>query len=144
MTGSKSWRRGILACARNAVEATGATWNREGPFEVVVLLYLKKGKQFGKDDVDNRLKDILDGLQGAFNPKAMGKRRTTDSVIRNDSSVCRVVVEKQQRPKKYASNSNPPGGRLLIRPYTKCRWPLQVTKAAKGLRRARKGRPAAR
>jgi Holliday junction resolvase RusA-like endonuclease len=113
----KAWRREILACTRKAVAATGAKWNREGAFEVVVLLYLKKAKQFGKHDVDNRLKDILDGLQGAFHPKSMGKERTTASVIRNDNSVWRVVVEKQQRPKMYANKTDPPGGRLLVRPY---------------------------
>ena len=131
----KEWRRQILNRARKAAIGTGRKWTSTGPFEVVVLLYLTPGKQYDKHDVDNRLKDVLDGLQGAFNLKAEGKKRAKGRVIRNDASVCRVIVEKQPRPKKYRNSNDPPGGRLLIRPYRKHRWPLQMTKAGKNLRR---------
>jgi len=48
-------------------------------------------------------KGILDGLQGAFYEKALGKKRDKRRSIRNDRSVCRAVVEKQHLPKQYAN-----------------------------------------
>jgi hypothetical protein len=69
LTDAKKWRRAILDNAREAADRLPAGWDVDGPFEIVVLLYLTKGKQFQKNDVDNRLKDVLDGLQGAFSAK---------------------------------------------------------------------------
>lgn len=129
-TDRKEWRKEILSCARKVLRAPNR-WSPAGPFEVIALLYLTEGKQYDRHDVDNRLKDILDGLQGAFNDKVDGKRRHPDRLIANDSSVCRVVVEKQYLPKKYKNRErypDPPGGRLIVRPYTKQRWPFQVTR----------------
>ena len=130
----KEWRKAILRCARGAADALPGGWDADAQFEVVALLYLTKGKQLDKHDVDNRLKDILDGLQGAFAAKKDGKTRAEDRVIKNDRNVWRVVIEKQKLPKVYSNRDNPPGGRLLIRPYEIHRWPLQATKAAKSLR----------
>ena len=89
-------------------------------FEVVVLVYLMKGKRHDIHDVDNRLKDILDALQGRF-----GGSKTIHSknrLIQNDRQVCRVIIEKQQIPKSLGDNA---GGRLLVRPYQRRRWPLE-------------------
>jgi Holliday junction resolvase RusA-like endonuclease len=133
-TDRKKWRRAILECARKQADRCTGGWERDGPFEVVVLLYAKKGKQHDRYDVDNRLKDVLDALQGAYSAKVKGKYRVKTRVIRNDSSVCRVVVEKHVLPKTFKNRRIVPGGRLLIRPYTKHAWPLQATKAAKGIR----------
>jgi Holliday junction resolvase RusA-like endonuclease len=122
-TDRKKWRRGILERAREALDGRGRVWADTGPFEVIVLLYLSPGKQFEKHDVDNRLKDVLDALQGAFFAKKHGKARHRQRLIRNDSSVCRVVVEKQSVPKKYKNRpAVAPGGRLIVRPYVKGRW----------------------
>jgi hypothetical protein len=81
---------------------------------------LKKGKRHTIHDVDNRLKDILDALQGRFGgPKSVrGKFR----LVHNDRQVSRVVMEKQVIPKSLGDGA---GGRLLIRPYEPRRWPLQ-------------------
>ncbi|MCA1584781.1 MAG: RusA family crossover junction endodeoxyribonuclease [Acidobacteria bacterium] len=129
-TNRKVWRRKILSCARMATRARAGKWTNTGPFEVIVLLYLNEGKQHDKHDVDNRLKDVLDGLQGAFYEKAKGKKRAKGRIIKNDSSVCRVIVEKQQVPKKYKNRlEDAPGGRLLVRPYSPRRWRIQITKA---------------
>jgi Holliday junction resolvase RusA-like endonuclease len=123
----KAWRREILTCARRAIHERFRTWSNVGPFEVVVLLYLTKGKQYDKQDVDNRLKDVLDGLQGAYSTKAEGKKRAKRRVIKNDASVCRVVVEKQHVPMKYRNRpGETPGGRLIVRGYLKRRWPIRV------------------
>jgi len=63
--------------------------------EVVILLYLKAGKRHDIHDVDNRLKDILDALQGRFRGPSGKKRR----LIANDNKICRAVIEKRPTPK---------------------------------------------
>jgi len=126
-TNRKEWRQEILTRAREALNGRVKQWPIDGPFDVVLLLYFTAGKQHGKHDVDNRLKDVLDGLQGAFYEKARGKHRSPDRLIKNDSSVCRVIVEKQELPKKYKNRlDTAPGGRLLVRAYKKRRWPLEL------------------
>jgi hypothetical protein len=120
------WRQEILSCARKAARARGRKWVNRGPFEVVVLLYLTEGKQYDKHDVDNRLKDVLDGLQGAFYNKERGKHRAQGRIIKNDSSVCRVIVEKQYLPKKHKNRESPSGGRLIVRAYKEGRWPFRI------------------
>src|SRR5574338_1476903 len=86
-TDRKKWRQEILACARAAVNARLKPWPVDGPFDVVLLLYFTKGKQHDKHDVDNRLKDVLDALQGAFFDKGKGKHRAADRIIKNDRRV---------------------------------------------------------
>lgn len=117
------WRKRILAAVLSARERTGIRYGPDDHLEVVVLLYLKKGKRYAIHDVDNRLKDILDALQGRLGgPKSV---RTKTRLIRNDNQVCRVLIEKQPIPKLFGDNA---GGRLLIRPYKPRRWPLQTSK----------------
>lgn len=118
-----AWRRRILASVLRASEARRVQYNPTEQLEVVVLLYLKKGKRERIHDVDNRLKDILDALQGRFGgPKS---RPRAARLIENDNQVYRVVMEKQPTPKMYRDDA---GGRLLIRPYRARRWPLQAGK----------------
>ena len=114
------WRRKILDLVLKAQRKAGVSYGPDDRFEVVVLLYLKKGKRHDIHDVDNRLKDILDALQGRFGgPKSFhGKRR----LINNDRQVSRVVMEKQVIPKLLGDDA---GGRILIRRYEPRRWPLQ-------------------
>ena len=127
------WRRNILVTVREACQEAGVRYAPDEFFEVVVLLYLKKGKRHIIHDVDNRLKDILDALQGRFGgPKSV---RTKRRLIKNDNQVCRVVMEKQPIPKMYGDDA---GGRLLIRPYRAHRWPLQSSKGHRLLKRGRK------
>lgn len=117
------WRKKILASVLSAREKAGIRYGPDDLLEVVVLLYLKKGKRHAIHDVDNRLKDILDALQGRFGgPKSV---RTETRLIENDNQVCRVVMEKQPIPKIFGDDA---GGRLLIRPYKARRWPLQTSK----------------
>jgi Holliday junction resolvase RusA-like endonuclease len=123
-----AWRRAILETIRDAGDAAAVTFDPEQSFEVVVLLYMTKGKRHDIHDVDNRLKDILDALQGRFKGS-----RSARPLIANDRKVCRVLIEKQENPKLLGDSS---GGRLLIRPYRRHRWPLQPTKGH-GLHKAR-------
>ena len=117
------WRRRILSNVLHAARKAGIKYNGEAKFEVVVLLYLKKGKRHDIHDVDNRLKDILDGLQGRF-----GGSKTIHSksrLIENDRQVCRVVIEKQPIPKSLGNDA---GGKLCVRLYQRRKWPLQRSK----------------
>jgi len=114
------WRRRILANIIRAAKKAGVKYDDNHTFEVVVLLYLKKGKRYDIHDVDNRLKDILDALQGRF-----GGVQSKHRLIENDRQVCRVIIEKQTIPKSLSDNA---GGRLLVRPYERRRWPLQRSK----------------
>ena len=114
------WRQKILASALEAAERRGVQLDPEESYEVVVLLYMKKGKRHDIHDVDNRLKDIRDALQGRLGPSKASRR-----LLENDRSVCRVVMEKQPIPKLLGSDA---GGRLMVRPYRRHRWPLQATK----------------
>jgi len=60
------WRRKILKLVLKARKQPWTDYDPEDRFEVVILLYLKKGKRHIIHDVDNRLKDILDALQERF------------------------------------------------------------------------------
>src|SRR6266436_2192598 len=62
----QQWRRDILDNVLSAALSAGVQYDRDDHLEVVILLYLKKGKRLLIHDVDNRLKDILDALQGKF------------------------------------------------------------------------------
>lgn len=117
------WRRKILQSALDGQTEHSVRYDSGARFEVVVLLYLKKGKRHDIHDVDNRLKDILDALQGRFGgPKSLRRKYR---LFENDRQVSRVVIEKQPIPKSLSDDA---GGRLLIRPYEPRRWPLQRTK----------------
>jgi Holliday junction resolvase RusA-like endonuclease len=114
------WRKNILTNVLNAANKRGVRYDTDDRLEVVVLLYLSEGKRLDIHDVDNRLKDILDALQGRF-----GSVRTKRRLIKNDNQIWRVVIEKQAIPKMFGDNA---GGYLMIRPYKARRWPLQVIK----------------
>jgi len=123
-TDRRQWRRDILDIVLSAALSAGVQYDRDNHLEVVILLYLKKGKRLLIHDVDNRLKDILDALQG----KLRGlKTFAKTPLIGNDNQIYRVLIEKQQPPKRYPFA----GGRLLIRPYQRHHWPLQPTKGNK-------------
>ena len=131
----RKWRRDILENVHRSACAAGVEYGGDDCLEVVVLLYLKRGKQQAIHDVDNRLKDVLDSLQGRF-----GSERTIGEeyrLIANDNQICRVLIEKQPIPKRFRSDATNAGGRLLIRPYKKCGWPLQVTKGNRLLKRSK-------
>jgi Holliday junction resolvase RusA-like endonuclease len=117
------WRRQILSSVLRGQRESGISYDPGARFEVVVLLYLKKGKRHDIHDVDNRLKDILDALQARFGGPKSARRKYR--LFDNDRQVSRVVVEKQPIPKSLSGDA---GGRLLIRRYEPRRWPLQRTK----------------
>jgi len=88
-----TWRREILASVLAAADGAGVSFDPKQSYEVVVLLYMTKGKRHDIHDVDNRLKDILDALQGRF-----GRSKSSRRLIENDRKVCRVVMGKAGDP----------------------------------------------
>ena len=123
------WRERILTRALEVATDTAVSYADGDKLEVVLLLYLREGKRLTIHDVDNRLKDVLDALQGRCKQTRRARRLLSD-----DRQVRRVVVEKQKIPKSVPETV---GGRLLIRPYVPHRWPLQQTKGLPRLRKRR-------
>ena len=88
--------------------------------------------QTGVSSLDPRSPELL-----YYSSTSCHKReRTKTRLIENDNQICRVVMEKQPIPKKFGDDA---GGRLLIRPYTARRWPLQSIKGSRLLKRRRTG-----
>jgi hypothetical protein len=91
------WRRAIQRAATAASRARGVAYRREDRLELHVRLYLRAGATEAHD-VDNRLKDVMDALQGRVGgPK---RRRPRHPLIPSDAQVWRVVVEKGLPPKQ--------------------------------------------
>ena len=67
----------------------------EDKLELIITLYLNH-TELRFHDVDNRLKDIMDALQGrAGGPKS---ERALDPIIPNDHQVFKVTIEKRIPP----------------------------------------------
>jgi len=76
----------------------GVRYTSKDKLEIYLRLYFRE-PDVSKIDVDNRLKDVMDALQGQIGG-AGKKRRNTKRVIRNDSQIYRVTVEKGLPPKQ--------------------------------------------
>jgi Holliday junction resolvase RusA-like endonuclease len=113
----QAWRQKILDNVRRAAAKRGVEFDSDQLLEVDVILYLKRGKRHDIHDVDNRLKDILDALQGRFRG-AYGKKHR---LIANDNRICRAVVEKRPTPKVLNSKKTDTGGTIRIRPFKRAR-----------------------
>lgn len=87
------WRRQIHAAA--LAKRAKVEYEPTDKLEVEVGLYFKAGAPTWHD-VDNRLKDVLDALQG----RAGGSKAVHDlePIIPNERQIYRVVVEKREPP----------------------------------------------
>ena len=97
------WRRNILRNVREAQAERAVSYDPESRFEVIVLLHLRKGKRHDIHDVDNRLKDILEALQGRFGGSKSARSKTR--LFDNDRQVSRVIIEKQPIPKNLGDDA---------------------------------------
>jgi Holliday junction resolvase RusA-like endonuclease len=104
-----TWRRKIHRIASLEAERAGVSYRSKDKLELKVRLYLKDGPLFFHD-LDNRLKDIMDALQG----RAGGSKkvRTLSAIIPNDRQVFRIVIEKSLPPKQSKGF-----GHLLVTKY---------------------------
>ncbi len=103
------WRKLIHSEAIEVAQVCGVCYQPEDKLELAVTLYLdESGLHF--HDVDNRLKDIMDALQGRVGgPKS---KRKLPPIIPNDHQVFRASIEKMLPPKQSHGM-----GHLKIRKY---------------------------
>jgi hypothetical protein len=89
------WRKKLHHVILQRQRKSPVRYKETDKLEVEVRLFIK-GTALTMHDIDNRLKDILDALQGrAGGPK---KRRTLEPIIPNDRQIYRVIMEKGQPP----------------------------------------------
>lgn len=90
-----AWRHDLHEAIREVAARTFVVYSASDRLELKVVLYLGKNALF-VHDVDNRLKDIMDALQG----RAGGRKRTgpLKPIIPNDRQIFRVTIEKQPPP----------------------------------------------
>ncbi len=89
------WRRDIHGALQDATTAQGVSYTTKDKLELIITLYLTKN-EIGWHDVDNRLKDIMDALQG----RAGGSKTDhhLQAVIPNDHQIHKVTIEKRLPP----------------------------------------------
>lgn len=109
----QKWRKQILRNVRLVKDENGIEYEPDQLFAVEVILYMDRGKRHDIHDVDNRLKDILDALQGRFRGSVGKKVR----LIKNDNKICKATIEKRPTPKVFKNKKENAGGRIVIRPY---------------------------
>jgi hypothetical protein len=89
------WRRLILKAVRREQNRKGIKYSDSERLELRVRFYLQH-PALSMHDLDNRLKDIMDALQGRIGgPKA---RKPRNPIIPNDSQVWRILAEKGAPP----------------------------------------------
>lgn len=96
VTPRNAWRRRIVAAIEQA-RTERRVYQIEGQVELLIRLYVRETKK-AVHDVDNRLKDIMDALQGRLGGSKARRRKWR--LIDNDSQVCRVEIVKMPPPKQ--------------------------------------------
>ena len=91
------WRKQIHTIVKREAERRHVTYKENDRLQIDVRLYMNEYEVL-VHDVDNRLKDILDALQGAVGgPKSF---RKSNAIIPNDNQIFRVTLEKILPPKQ--------------------------------------------
>ena len=89
------WRRAIHAELIKSAAARHIKYTATDRLELIITLYLSDDR-IGWHDVDNRLKDIMDALQGrAGGPKTEHRLQV---LVPNDHQIHKVMIEKQVAP----------------------------------------------
>jgi len=120
-----AWRDSIHAELVKASESRGVVYQPKDKLELIITLYLDEAG-LKIHDVDNRLKDIMDALQGRTGgPKST---RHLKPIIFNDHQVFRATIEKVLAPGQSHGM-----GHLVIRKYDRPANPsLQPTRNPRG------------
>jgi Holliday junction resolvase RusA-like endonuclease len=90
------WRKAIHEAVLKKLRGTSISYQKDDRLEIAVRLYLKS-PAVAIHDVDNRLKDILDALQGHVGGNKK-KLRSLKPIIKNDCQIWRVVIQKAAPP----------------------------------------------
>ena len=83
MTDTAAWRRAINAAVAKTRAESGVRYEPTDKVEVHIT-FLLTGRKLSILDVDNRLKDVFDSLQGFIGDK--GKRKELEAIIPNAKS----------------------------------------------------------
>ncbi len=105
-----AWRREIRTAVRDRMKETNVRYTPKDKLEIYLRLYFRE-PDLSRIDVDNRLKDVMDALQGQIGG-AGTKRSRPKKILPNDSQIHRVTVEKALPPKQSHEL-----GHLTIRKY---------------------------
>ena len=109
-----SWRRKLHRAIVAAQTQHRVKYAPDDLLELDVRLYMR-AHDLKSHDVDNRLKDLMDALQGrAGGPKA---QRRLAAVIPNDRQVFRILMEKAPPP--WQSRGL---GHLIVRKLRRPKW----------------------
>jgi Holliday junction resolvase RusA-like endonuclease len=96
MKDARAWRRAIHAAVVKVQDQGKVRYSDADKFEVEIRFHLR-GRKLAILDLDNRLKDVLDALQGMVGEK--GKSGELRPIIPNDNQIYRLIVEKRLAPK---------------------------------------------
>lgn len=105
-----SWRQAIHQAVMQAQSTTSVKYRSDDRLELTLRLYFTDGQAAEIHDVDNRLKDCLDALQGRVGGTKTKTARVLEPIVPNDRQIWRVVVEKALAPKQASGR-----GHLTIR-----------------------------
>lgn len=96
MKDAEAWRRAIHAAIAEVQDRGNVRYSSADKLEVEIRFHLTNPK-LTILDLDNRLKDVLDALQGFIGEK--GKSGALRPIIPNDNQIYRLIAEKRLAPK---------------------------------------------
>lgn len=91
MSDSVAWRKAIYAAVSEAQRREGVQYSATDKLQVEIRFHLQ-GRKLTILDLDNRLKDVGDALQGFIYDKGTGGLKP---IIPNDNQIYRFVAEKR-------------------------------------------------
>jgi len=94
-TPRNEWRKKLHASIITALKDKGIKYTEKNKLELHIVLYLQE-PHIRFHDVDNRLKDIMDALQGRMGGSK--KEQIFKRLIPNDRQIYKVTIEKRQPP----------------------------------------------
>jgi Holliday junction resolvase RusA-like endonuclease len=90
-----NWRKKLHTSIMAALKDKGIEYATDQKLELHIILYLEE-PHIRFHDVDNRLKDIMDSLQGRMGGSKREQR--FKRIIPNDRQIYKVTIEKRQPP----------------------------------------------
>lgn len=94
-----TWRKAIYRAVAKRQRTSPVRYEPTDKLEVSLRLYFSGDRSTEIHDVDNRLKDCLDALQGRVGGTKTKAGRTLKPIVPNDRQIWRVVVQKSLAPK---------------------------------------------
>ncbi|HXD30766.1 MAG TPA: hypothetical protein VN643_06605 [Pyrinomonadaceae bacterium] len=109
-----TWKHAIYNAVTKAQREAGVTYSDNDKLEVEICFHLT-GFKLTKLDIDNRLKQVGDALQGFINDKGrLSNGRRRKPIVPNDNQIYRWSAEKRL-PSKHDPNAP---STITIRAYS--------------------------